>query len=191
MKMESAIARFGSSLRAGVPVFERERRTERPKEPVSGTNLRLRVLCCGSTLEMRLGLWSNSKLQSFSHGKLWSSSWRNMASGWRERWRDSVPSEDHGVWSLDSILANVQLLVRDVVQNKRRHAWRVLSVISKYRSARVMRRGDKEMHMMRPKRGRRVVLDFDCVDELRDFCGSNNISGATVRDGACAKRIRC
>ena len=39
------------------------------------------------------------------------------------------------------------------------------------------------MQMMRPKRGRRVVLDFGCVDELRDFCGSNNISGATVRDG--------
>lgn len=46
----SATRIFGSSFLAGVPVFERERLTDRPKEPLSGIGLRARVLCWASEL---------------------------------------------------------------------------------------------------------------------------------------------
>lgn len=49
-KIASATRIFGSSFLAGVPVFERERLTDRPNEPLSGMGLRERVLCWVSEL---------------------------------------------------------------------------------------------------------------------------------------------
>lgn len=93
----SAAAEVGFSRRAaGVPVRERERRVDLPKEPVSVTPRRVvrDDSCLG---DGQIALESNKMV------------------------RVPLLREDHGVWPLDAVVADIELLVRNIVQDERRH----------------------------------------------------------------------
>lgn len=94
-KIASATRIFGSSFLAGVPVFERERLTDRPKEPLSGMGFRARVLCWVSEL---LKLRSAKVQEGHQPGD-------DVEDDMEIE--EDIPREDHCIWALDSVFSYI------------------------------------------------------------------------------------
>lgn len=94
-----------SRPRAGVPVLERDRLVDFPKEPVSAMLRRVLVVpsCLGGKMAMSACWWCCKQEV--------------------RRCNDDLRI-DHGVGSLDAVLADVAFVIGDVVQDERRHGGR-------------------------------------------------------------------
>jgi hypothetical protein len=91
--MASAARIVGSSRFAGVPVLDRDRRVDFPKAPLSDACF----------LVLVVPEWESELLSSVKVSDMFL--------------QRHLPRKDHCIWSLNSIITNVQFVVWNVVEN--------------------------------------------------------------------------